>query len=501
MQTTQIQAPPAGQTAVREARGGAGARTWLRSDTAALIALFLAAGLYYLGPGLPFAVLGGALFLALAVWRPALTLAPIAASVSLFYRPRAVGPYLFPLAEFLILAAVAAWLLRDSWDLLRRPGGLAGVPTLLLTAIRRPFVWAAAGFLVAGLLSLVLPHPTHRAEALREFRWTIAEPLLFFALLARYVRAEADLFRILNAFLIAAALNAQVGVDQYLFGDTWSMEGVGRAIGLYPGATAFGIFVGRALAIALALALFLPDQEPAQRRWRWAYALLSVPLGLGMLASFARGAWVGVFVALVVITFLSGARRVALGLVGLAALAVPVALFALRNIQRFSLTGSSNLSRFAIWIPALRVIRDHLLTGIGPDQFLYQDPRYGIPNTRFQTVNHPHDWILDAWLRLGLWGLLLMIATIVAFFVSAVRAYRGRRGTALGAILLALIAGMTDHVIHGFVDQAYFTQDLALTFWMLLGLLGAILLLPRPPAAVEQAVPAVEPVPAETVAA
>src|SRR5207302_880644 len=102
----------------------------------------------------------------------------------------------------------------------------------------------------------------------REFRWTIVEPLLFFALLSRYVRSEVDIFRVLNAYLIGAALNAQVGVDQYLFGDTWSMEGVGRAIGLYPGATAFGIFIGRALAIALALVLFLPSREDANlRRW------------------------------------------------------------------------------------------------------------------------------------------------------------------------------------------------------------------------------------------
>ena len=36
---------------------------------------------------------------------------------------------------------------------------------------------------------------------------------------------------------------------------------------------------------------------------------------------------------------------------------------------------------------------------------------------------------------------------------------------------------MTDHIVHGLVDMAYFSQDLALTFWMLLGLLGAVLLM------------------------
>jgi O-antigen ligase len=161
-------------------------------------------------------------------------------------------------------------------------------------------------------------------------------------------------------------------------------------------------------------------------------------------------------------------------------------------VERFSLTGSSNLSRFAIWIPALRVIRAHPLAGIGLDQFLYQPDSYGIPNTRFQTVSHPHNWILDTCLRLGIWGLLLMIATMVVYMVAAIRAYAGRKGTVLGAIILALIAGMTDHIVHGLVDMAYFSQDLALTFWMLLGLLGAVLLL-GPARPVEAAAPVAAP--------
>jgi O-antigen ligase len=490
MQSTQAQRSPAAALAPLSSAGLTGL---LRSDGAMLAAMFVAVGVYYLLPGLAFAVVGAALFFTLAVLRPHLTPAPIVASMSLFFRPREIGHYLFPLAEFLILASVAAWVLRDAYELLRRPGGTAALPGIALDALRRPFVWAAAGFLVAGLLSLVLPHPTHRAEALREFRWTIVEPLLFFALLVRYVRTEIDMFRILNAFLIAAALNAQVGVDQYLFGDTWSMEGVGRAIGLYPGATAFGIFTGRALAIAVALALFLPMTDARLTRWRWTYWLLCVPLGLGTIFSFTRGAWIGVFAAVVVIAFLARARRILVPLLGLTVIAVPVLLFLLRNVERFSLTGSSNLSRFAIWIPALRVIRDHPLAGIGLDQFLYQPDSYGIPNTRFQTVSHPHNWILDTWLRLGLWGLLLMIATMVVYMIAAIRAYAGRKGTVLGAIILALIAGMTDHIIHGLVDMAYFSQDLALTFWMLLGLLGAVLLLgPARPA--EAAAPVAAPV-------
>ena len=113
-------------------------------------------------------------------------------------------------------------------------------------------------FLIVGALSLVLPPLIHRDTALREFRWMIVEPLLFFALIARFVRTEDDMLRAINAFLIAAAVGGSIGAQQFLYGETWSMEGVGRATGVWPGATAFGIFMGRALPLAVVLALFLP---------------------------------------------------------------------------------------------------------------------------------------------------------------------------------------------------------------------------------------------------
>ncbi|MGI8587368.1 MAG: O-antigen ligase family protein [Chloroflexia bacterium] len=478
METTQPRSAPAfADTRVRP-----NITAILRSDGAAIAGLFLAAGVFYLGPGLTFAVLGGALYLALALWKPYLTPVPIIAAASLFYRPRPISNYVFPLAEVLIVLSIAAWGLRDSFDILRRPGGLAVpdlVRDLMRDAIRRPFVWAAAGFLAVGVLALFLPHPTHRAEALREFRWTIVEPILFFGLIARYIRTERDILRVLTAFLVPCALNAQVGVDQYLFGDTWSMEGVGRAIGLYTGATGFGIFVGRGLAIAATLALFLPWADVKLRRWRWAFALLCVPLGLGMIFSFTRGAWVGVAVALVAVMLLGRSWRILAGFIGIAAAGTAAILIRYGDLERFSTSGSSLLSRTDIWAAALRVIRDHPWAGIGQDQFLYQDAKYGIPNTRFQTVSHPHDWVLDTWLRLGIWGLALMVATFAAFYWYGIRAFRGRSGTLLGALILALIAGMTDHIVHGFFDMAYFTQDLALAFWMLVGLMGAVVLMGR----------------------
>jgi O-antigen ligase len=140
----------------------------------------------------------------------------------------------------------------------------------------------------------------------------------------------------------------------------------------------------------------------------------------------------------------------------------------------FSTQDNTGIARGKIWSAALNILRDHPLTGIGQDQFLYADPKYGVPQLRFFETSHPHNWLLDFWLRLGLPGLVWIFATLAYFFWQSLTLWRNLRGTALGALTLGLIASMVDFAVHGMLDMAYFTMDLALTFWLTIGLMVLI---------------------------
>ena len=150
---------------------------------------------------------------------------------------------------------------------------------------RQPGVWLAGALVLIGLLWLLVPDPSHRKVAVYDFWRTVLLPALFFALVLRWLRSERDLWRMVGAWLIAAALVGREAVEQYLFGQTSFMEGVGRVVSIYPSATALGIYLGRALALGLVLAFFLPA---SWRAWKLAAAALSVVIGLGTLFSFAR---------------------------------------------------------------------------------------------------------------------------------------------------------------------------------------------------------------------
>jgi O-antigen ligase len=141
------------------------------------------------------------------------------------------------------------------------------------------------------------------------------------------------------------------------------------------------------------------------------------------------------------------------------------------SIFDFTTQDNTGIARGQIWGAALRNIGDNPLTGIGQDQFIYQDPDYGVPQLRFFQTSHPHNWLLDFWLRLGLPGLLWIIAALGWFFTHSVRFWQRYKGTDHGALALGLVASMADFAVHGLLDMAYFTMDLAVTFWMSVAML------------------------------
>jgi putative inorganic carbon (HCO3(-)) transporter len=482
-----VTAATQGRARDRQSPASAAPYRWLASDPVVLTGMLSAVALYYYVPTLLPALLGIGAFFMLAVYRPDLGLVLVPLVAPLFYRQRGIplplpgreSDLFFPAAEVVLGCLASAWVVRDGWTLLRtrRLPWLAGW-------FREPWVWFGASFVVIGVLWLFvapIPGGDRSRVALREFRWTVAEPVLFFLLMLRWLRSERDLWRMAASWLIAAALVSREGIEQFLYGQATVMEGVGRATSVYPSATAFGIYAGRALPVALSLAIFLPREW---RLWRIATAVLAFVIGIGVVASFTRGAWIGVFAAMLVVAVVTRHRWLMVGLgaavvAGLAALPL-IRIERITSMFDFNTEDNTGVARAKIWTAAARIIRDNPFTGIGQDQFLYADPIYGVPQMRFFTTSHPHNWVLDFWLRLGIPGLAWLLAALVYFFRKALVLCRIWAGTALGALALGLLASTVDFVVHGLLDMAYFTMDLALTFWLTIGLVAIMSRLDRP---------------------
>jgi O-antigen ligase len=485
--------------------------------------MVLGLALFSLSGVLPLMLAGLLLFGVLALLRPELGLlfVPLAATLFLIPVPipgvRSSGEFLLPLSEVVLLAVLAAhianWLwrritaaarpsahVRDEAARERTAGSARSVAAVL-------FAYAPhLLFLLAGIFGIVIATADIGA-ALRDFRRTILEPLIFYALLTFYLRpgdtraggARGDqryaiwlaiAFSLSGAFVALLGLLQAVGLDvvPYLgikrsFSENVViLGGIRRVTSVYGHPNNLGLYLGRVWPVAALLAISMPVDEIGPRVGRRRALLFGLCALLclgGILVSFSRGAWLGAVAALNVLAvpFLRRrfSGRIAPGLAALIAAIVIVAGLGL--MLRGNLGGDSAATRIALWREALALIRQHPL-GIGMDQFYwYHNPEFGrsqsdpaLVGTSEQFAAHPHNLVLDIWLRMGPLGLLAFGWLLARFFRSGGHSLRRFSSASSAVFGLGALAAMTAALLHGMIDNFYFLPDLAIAFWLLFAL-------------------------------
>lgn len=479
---------------------------------------------------------------ALAIWTVlavrdlprALVLLPL--TFPYWYVPRPlVGSAVFPVSEVALLTCAFAAMIRVAWRVagphppapspIGEGGTLANgagprhkARRVIAALVRRvgPGIVIGAALLFVGVSLGVLVADRPR-EALRAWRWEALEPLLYLALVVTFVRGR-ELTRVLvGSYLVTALLLAVLAAVQVLWLHvTFAPLAQGNALVPYmtapgdvPRATAFvlvsgnhlGAWMARALPLALALAI-VPT-----RRTRTTYfaVLCGLACILALLWSASRGALLAAAGACAVVGGIwlwswasKGQRRALLTAAGTAGvLLMLAAVIAGKAILDGLLAGhgGSGEMRLLIWLAALRMIQDHPLLGIGPDQFLYHyGSRYTTapywitvlngrrtPAWREPNVAQPHNLPLDLWLSGGLLALAGFTLALVAFWRRCWRLWRSavasaRDGGWRAAVALGIGASVLAGILHGMVDSAYFAPDMALLFWWSV---AVIVVLPR----------------------
>ncbi|MFN3372235.1 MAG: O-antigen ligase family protein [Chloroflexus sp.] len=429
---------------------------------------------------LPLTLFGLLPFIGLAIARPDLAVRWVAMTVPLYFLPKGVfdarfgiresGIYL-PLHEVVLLITACATLIRD-WRWLPQSLRLRASAVIALAP--------AALVLLGGIWGVLIAET--RGPALRELRWMIVEPLLFAALLWWHERqGRSTLMPTLIGWLAAGTVSALVALAQAgginlvpLFGvkighgtDLVAAEGVVRATGLYGHPNNLGLAMGRVWPLAAALAW-----AAWQQRRRWAALTLAGWAGLALAAlgvSFSRGAYLGALAAAGVLLFFTVTPRYRRPLLIGGGIAVALSAIAITvlGIERLSLLTGSSAIRVTTWRAALAMLVDHPF-GIGLDQFLIVYQRYIDPallNTNEIYTAHPHNVILDLWLRGG--PLLLLGLGWVTWRIMRTPLAQPTSAVAIGAA--ATIAGA---LTHGLVDAFYFWPDIAIAFWLLAACTG-----------------------------
>ena len=397
---------------------------------------------------------------AAALASPTSIVAGIVVTVPFVQHSVGIGGTAWMLLELAILLAAASVGVRFLLQLLQTRSLRPIAP--LLTPISTSL--AGALLIAIGVVSLLtVADPRYRPDSVRELRWVIIEPLIAL-LLFRWLIDTGRRRVLIGAFLVTGSIIAMISAAQLVFGSgAVVVDGVERAAWPYLHPNNLALYLERVAILGLGLALLMPA-------YRRLLVIATVTAGLGLALTLSRGAAAAIIVGAI---WLVAAARVKHGWRWVAFGAVAVlAVFAIVAAGRLTDSGGSGTrsSRELIWESSVEMIRDHPVTGVGPDQFFNQYGRRYVQPAGWQEryTSHPHNIVLDFWLRLGLAGL----AWLVAMCIFGVRFVVGSWGSfQTRAVRTAAVALIIAGGVHGLVDNGFFLPDLAVMTWMAVALM------------------------------
>lgn len=471
------------------------------------IAMGLSLLVFYFAPIGILSLIALILFLPLAFMLPQMAIAFALATAPLYAHPHnfrsAADPLEFSLNETIIIETMLAWGAKAVWTywqrsfqartvsvnnfvaseittkfnfLAKQPLAVKWQRVRTWLKVQGPFALPLTLFFVLACVSLLVPDPPYLKYAIREFREVIIEPLLMYLLVVRFFKTSREAFRLLDFLMVSGVIISLIGLYEFVFNvasDVVRAEGVSRVVGVYDHPDNLGLFLGRVITIVACVVFFYKGGWNLRRKL---YAAALVPLTLALILSFSRGAWLAVGITMLIVVLVVGSKRglIVYGIgVVLAVAAIPF-VHLQRITSLFSLDSGSNATRLDVWQSAIQMIHDHFFTGIGLDQFLYQyEIKYVNPNAWLERfISHPHNLVLDYWLRLGIIGpivLAWLLFNFIKLALNLIRNYRDKSNNSKTKanrhiVALAMLASMLDFAIHGMVDNSYFLVDLAIIF-------------------------------------
>jgi O-antigen ligase len=370
------------------------------------------------------------------------------------------------LANFVVIGAGVVQIFRQ-WR--RNPDQVVKQWRRGLKSLGIPLMICICLFAIASLISLF----AFGVNAEKVGQWAVLylQPLAIFALVRYYkeesVEGEATerWSHFFTAAYIIIGLAGILALVQYFtllaLPPMWqgNANEPKRAIAFFAHANAYGLYVTPLLA------WLIPDAVKRFRAGSRLWPLLWVCGGAGMFLSLSRGAWLGFFAAAAVFAILSANKKLIIGF-ALAALVLAGVVAAVPNLRYRVLLPfhgeKSAVARISLWHTAGLEIKDNPILGKGINGFSDNWTKYNA-DAGLDHYNFPHNIFLNFWVDLGLLGLISMLGILI---LSAIKGFLNRKNLFAFGMLLFIVA----LVVHGLIDIPYLKNDLALVFWIVLGL-------------------------------
>lgn len=325
---------------------------------------------------------------------------------------------------------------------------------------KKTLLWSTLFLLAAIISTAISPVPRSSFGILKG--WVVTPMVFGFLVFAAAYTDSSVRKRVIRSLLLSGLIVALFGLSQ--------IQGVNRITSMYD--------VPNSLALFLVPIAVLGAWIGVRERNRL-YLLITLPLILAIIYTQSLVAVISLGATLMIgwIMWPNRTENKRIRVIVFAGTLILVSiLFAMSG--RFSYlaspltnpgTHNSVTVRLQLWGIGLRLIREHLLLGIGLGQFepayqkqlherfAQQDNKKPIPEFVFRD---PHNWIISFWLNLGVLGLIVF----ACLNYQAIQGWKNAIGTRHQVLILSLIAML----LFGLADTVYWKNDLSALWWLLI---------------------------------
>lgn len=335
--------------------------------------------------------------------------------------------------------------------------------------------------------------------------------LLGYFLVSQLITTREWLVRSSVVCVISATLVAAVGIFMYIFGlgyssaawlDSEMFAGIaGRAVGTLGNPNVFGEYL--ILVIPIVCSMVIGKGEGLRKLP--AIFCLGI-LGMCLIFTWSRGAWLALMVAAVVFLFMWHRRSVWLIIAGIISIPILPSILPASIISRFTSIGnmadSSTSYRVYIWRASVNMIKNNSISGIGVGEGAWDlvYPLYTYMG--IEAAPHSHNLYLQIFLELGIFGIIAFLIFLFMFYQSGFTFFKDLGGNSLlktsdisermlmnssdnsinyskkvaeGKTQLRIstigpMCGVFAVLVQGMTDYSWYNYKVYLMFWLVCGL-------------------------------